>query len=226
MKVLGIKIDNLTKNEVQETIIKWLKADKTKFIVTANAEMYYRGFKNQEFSEILNNADLNIPDSVGIGWAIKHKYQQRVEIYPGVELCEWLINLNEPVYILGASPEVLAKIDFPAVVEKQDGYYDLKDEDTIINNIKQRKPKILMVALGAERQERFIDKCKEQLNVSIMIGVGGSIDVLSGAKQRAPKIFRQFKMEWFYRLLREPLRIFRIAKLFNYWLAVMRDKEC
>ena len=110
------------------------------------------------------------------------------------------------------------------IIGVSDGYFDEKKEKLILEDIKNKKPDILLVGLGAPKQEKWINKYKEHLPVKICIGVGGSFDTMSGNVKRAPKIFIDLGLEWFYRLLRQPARIFRMMKLPLFLFVVLKEK--
>lgn len=105
-----------------------------------------------------------------------------------------------------------------------DGYFDEEKEKLIFEDIKNKKPDILLVGLGAPKQEKWIYSHKNELPVKICVGVGGSFDGMSGKVKRAPEFFIKFGLEWFYRLLRQPSRFFRMIKLPLFLLAVLKEK--
>jgi len=224
-KILGSRIDALTQQEVLAKLTQYLMDTSGHFIVTANAEMYYQAYHDQELRQIINQADLAIPDSVGIILALRLSGTAQGELFPGVDICGWLLQKNLPTYILGATQDVLNKIKLPNIIGKQHGYFTDKDEQKIIMDIQQKKPKILLIGLGAGKQEKWIAKYKSILNVPIMIGIGGSIDIISGTKQRAPILCRKLKIEWLYRLYKEPWRINRQLNLIYFLLAVLFRKR-
>jgi N-acetylglucosaminyldiphosphoundecaprenol N-acetyl-beta-D-mannosaminyltransferase len=156
--------------------------------------------------------------------ALWKKGARGAEQYPGIEICEWLLAQNLPTYVLGAAQGVLDKLNFPQIVGKHHGYFDPAAEQKIIMDIQQKKPKILLVALGGGKQERWIARYKKILNVPLLIGVGGSLDIISGLKPRAPKIFRILKLEWFYRLCREPQRAARQSRLPLFFWQVLKER--
>jgi N-acetylglucosaminyldiphosphoundecaprenol N-acetyl-beta-D-mannosaminyltransferase len=225
VNVLGTKVHALSRQETLLKLTEFLLDKESHFIVTANAEMYYEAFRDQELREVINQADLNIPDSIGIIMALRLSGFWEGELFPGVEICSWLLQKKLPTYILGAKQEVLDKIVLSQVIGKQNGYFSDKDEQQIIMDIQQKKPKILLVALGAGKQERWIAKYRKILNIPIMIGIGGSIDIISGTKKRAPAIMRNLRLEWLYRLYKEPARIYRQINLLYYLIAVVFNKK-
>lgn len=100
-----------------------------------------------------------------------------------------------------------------------------KEDEAVIAAIREANPDLLFVARGADTQEPWIGKYKEQLGVPVMMGVGGSFDVISGRTKRAPKLFQKLRAEWLYRLLKEPSRYKRMLALPKFAAKVMREKE-
>jgi N-acetylglucosaminyldiphosphoundecaprenol N-acetyl-beta-D-mannosaminyltransferase len=223
-EVLGTRVDILSRQKIEQKILAYLKAkiEKSYFIVTANAEMCYRAAKNPELRAALNSADLCVPDSIGVRWALRRQ-GLAAELYPGVELAAWILKQDFSVYVLGARADVLQKLNFPNIVGKHHGFFDADAEKSILADIQKLQPQVILVALGAGKQELWLSRRKNSLK-SLLIGVGGAIDVISGCKTRAPKIFRRVGLEWFYRLIREPQRLFRQLDLLCFCLAVLRKE--
>lgn len=222
--VLGTRVDCLTRQAVEACLKTFLGTTQPHFIVTANAEMYYAAYHDRELQMILNSADLSVPDSVGIMYALK-KQGATAELYPGIELAQYLVATGEPIYVLGTTQGILNKLPFANIVGKHHGFFSAAYERSIIEDIQRCQPKILLVALGVGKQEAFIARHKQALGIPVMLGVGGAIDVLAGVKRRAPLFWQKLRLEWLYRLLCEPRRIFRQYKLVLYWLAVQRCSE-
>lgn len=195
------------------------KVEKT-FIVTANPETFMVARNDKELNEILLDKNVIIvPDGVGIvkganmlGYSVKERI-------PGIEIAWTLLkegnNQNKSIYLLGASEEVIEKMkekikcDYPnlKLLGAVNGYS--KDKDKDFEKIKKANPDIVLVALGIPAQEKLIYKHLSDFDKGIFVGVGGSFDVISGTKKRAPKIFQKLGIEWLYRLMKEPKRIKR-----------------
>lgn len=223
IRILGCNVDVGSRENYLNAVDDLFKNKKTNWIVTANAEMYYAAAKDPELKNAINTADLCIPDSVGIRWAAQYKGHQQTAVLPGVELAELFINKKYLIYVLGAKQEVIDRLDQPNIVGRHNGYFDKTEESAIIKDINHKKPQVLFVGLGAGKQELWINKYRPLLNVQIIIGIGGAIDVLSGYKKRAPLFWRSLQLEWLYRLLKEPSRITRQYKLLLYLLAVIKE---
>ena len=223
--VLGVRVDILSRQAVREKILHYLKAESSTshFIVTANVELYYQAAKQPELKQVLNSADLCVPDSTGIIWALYRQGINNAELYPGIELAEWLLGLGESVYVLGAQEAVVSKLTQKNIIGRHHGFFNAVEEKQIINEINRLKPKIVLVGLGAGKQELWIAKNKDHLDTCILIGIGGSIDVLSGFKKRAPLFWRKLHLEWLYRLLKEPSRWRRQTVLFSFWCTIRKN---
>lgn len=188
-------------------------------VVTINPEMIEYGLKNSEFAQILNNADLVIPDGVGVKIGLKIKGVNASRI-AGIEFSHKLIEQcaqkNISVGLIGAKPQIIEKAaqnlktEFEKlnIVYVQDGYF--QDREAVLTELKEKAPQFVLVALGSPKQEEFIVDARKLLPESLMIGVGGSFDVWSGEVQRAPEIYQKLGLEWLYRTLKEPQRFKRI----------------
>lgn len=197
-----------------------LNNEKRMFIVTANPEAFMFGAENEEIAELLLNEKTTVvADGIGIvkgGKKIGVEIEERI---PGVDIAEKLFEygneLEKTIFLLGAKLEVIEALKkvlaekYPKlkIVGAVDGY--VEDKDGIFEEIKAISPDICLVALGIPAQELLIYKHLDAFNKGIFVGVGGSFDVLSGTKQRAPQFFINHNIEWLYRILKEPNRIKR-----------------
>ena len=190
------------------------------FIVTANPETFMHGINNKDFANLLLNKNTTlIPDGISIVKAARMLEYDVEERITGVDLASKLLEIcNDNKYklcILGGKEEVLISLkkvikgNYPKIKlgTIQNGYEDNKDEFFI--KISKEKPDVCLVALGIPVQELLIYKYLDKFNKGIFVGVGGSLDVLSGTKKRAPKVFRKLNLEWLYRIIKEPKRIKR-----------------
>lgn len=222
--ILGVGIDNLSLQEVLEKITHFLQSKNQHFIVTPNPEFLVVAGKDKQFKEVLNYADIAVSDGVGLLYAAKFNKKKLVRV-TGVDLA-WAISelaseKSWPVYFLGAVEEVAeatAKVltdQFPElnVVGAQSGGEITTGATNynIINEINIAKPKILFVAFGQIKQEKWIFNNLDKLpSVKVAIGVGGAFDYISGVTPRAPKFLQRLGLEWLFRLTKEPKRYKRI----------------
>lgn len=237
VNLLGFDIDTFEQeNSIQSAVnyAKMLMEFQTGGqVVTINPEMIEYGLQHPEFAEILNNADLVIPDGVGIEIGLKIKGYNVPRIM-GIEfsrkLLEECAKSNYSVALVGAKPHIVekaaenlkAEIKNLDIVYVQDGYFE--DDGKILRELREKAPRFVLVALGSPRQEEFIKEARTLLTRSLMIGVGGSFDVWSGEVQRAPEIYQKLGLEWLYRTVKEPWRLKRIfPTLPRFLLRVLRS---
>ena len=208
------------KKSCYELIENNLRISKKTFIVTANPETYMLSKKDDEMKSIIyNNENLIVPDGISIVKTASYFGIDLKERITGVDLCSHLLKVADEnkysLYLFGSTSEVIEKL--VTVINKKysninilgysNGYE--KDKDAIMKKIVKLNPDICLVALGIPYQEKLINKYIDTVKKGIYIGVGGSFDVLSGTKKRAPKIFIKLNLEWLYRLICEPKRLKR-----------------
>ncbi len=234
--ILGVKFNNVTHSEAVNILEGFLKEEKCHAVFTPNPEIVMAARADKEFMRILNNADLVVPDGIGVVIASKLTKEKLKERVAGYDLIQGLFsavkNKDYTVYFFGGAPgvaeEAKAKMEQIhkglKIIGVFDGYFDEEKEKLIFEDIKNKKPDILLVGLGAPKQEKWIYSHKNELPVKICVGVGGSFDGMSGKVKRAPEFFIKFGLEWFYRLLRQPSRFFRMIKLPLFLLAVLKEK--
>jgi N-acetylglucosaminyldiphosphoundecaprenol N-acetyl-beta-D-mannosaminyltransferase len=214
VKILSYGVDTFTFDEAIEYAYQTRGQ-----IVTINPEMIAAAQSNPDFSDIISNAELVVPDGIGVEIGLKI-LGNNVRRIPGIELGKSLIikfsKENKPVAFVGAKPNVAnlaienlkKEIENLNVVYCHDGYF--KDDKKIISEIIDSKPELVLVALGSPKQEFFINELKKHLPNTLFIGLGGSFDVWAGVVERAPKIYQKLGLEWLYRTIKEPQRFKRI----------------
>lgn len=214
-------------------IIHSLETGTPRFIVTANPETFMIARRNPDFDRMLRNeATTIVADGIGLVKASRFLGMPVKERISGVEVAAQLLKdadtLRKSVYFYGAKEEVIHCLvdkvshDYPGltVAGARNGY-DFNDKE-VFRDIAEKQPDIVMVALGIPRQELLINRYFSQFRSGIFMGVGGSLDVLSGSKKRAPQFFIKFNLEWLYRITTEPKRLRRfynnnIRFVFKVW---------
>ena len=225
-QILGVDIDDIDMESAYTAFVSFIKGNKLRKVYTPNPEFLLNARKDIAFRDILNSGDLVLPDGIGViicSRILNRPIRQRVR---GVDFVKRCLDGSKDhpfsIFLLGASSEncrLAAKSisrDYPGVrvLGYQDGYYKKSDENLIVKTISALSPDLLLVALGSPRQEKFIEKYSNELsNVKCAIGVGGTIDILSGTVRLAPPVIRKAGVEWLYRLIKEPRRFMRIARL-------------
>jgi N-acetylglucosaminyldiphosphoundecaprenol N-acetyl-beta-D-mannosaminyltransferase len=247
MKILDVKVDNINQAKALEVIQGWLSKPGKHYITTPNLEFIQLAQKDLEFKEILNRADLAVPDSSRLGWLYDLKSQKKLlkkllifplgifpkitnltqfDIVAGVDLMESLCELSSEkgftVGFLGGVPGVAEKTK-ECLQKKFAGLkVELAEEGParhlFFDDFAIPKLDILFVALGAPKQEKWIYKNLDKIPVKVAMGVGGAFDYLSGNVPRAPIWLRSLGLEWLFRLIIQPWRIKRQLKLVIFLL--------
>ncbi len=235
VSILGVPVDRLTLQQAVETIRCAWRENRFLHVVTANAEMLYRCRQDQALQEIIKAAVLVSADGAGVVLAsriLKCAVPQRVAGFDLMLAClQEAARTSLPLYFLGSRQSVLeqaaakAREDYPGIniVGCHHGYFQEGEEEAILEEICQLRPALLLVAMGVPKQEKWIARYREKLPSCVVIGVGGSFDVLAGKTRRAPLWMQRAGLEWFYRLLKEPSRLGRTAVLPLFLLSVFRQ---
>lgn len=227
VKLQGFSIDTFTFDEALD-----YAASHSGQIVTINPEMIQSARQNEELAQIINNAELVVPDGIGVQIGLEilgHKVRR----IAGIELGRALIDrlAGEPAAFIGAKPEIIEKavknleseVSSLNVVYVKDGYF--KDDDRVLTELTEKHPRLVLVALGSPKQEYFINEAKKRLPDALFIGLGGSFDVWSGVVERAPEVYQKLGLEWLYRTVKEPQRFKRIfPALPLFILKVVKEK--
>jgi len=204
----GIKVDNVTLVEAVARVEGFFSSGKPNLIVTPNPEIIVASQKDRELREIVNSAALRLSDGISMVVVSKILRTPLKERVTGIDLMLKLVGLKKKIFLLGGAPgvaqEAAGKLPGANVVGFHHGYF--KDDQGILRIIKDTKPDILFVGLGAGRQEKWISKHLKELNVPVSMVIGGSMDVISGRKKRAPRWIQALYIEWLYRLITEPSR--------------------
>ena len=212
--ILGYGVDTFSFDDAVDYIVKSHGQ-----VVTINPEMIECASNNNKLKNIINNAEMVVPDGIGVQLGLKilgHNVERIAGIDLGKALVKRACYLNKSVALIGAKPEIIEnavnnlKNEFPDlnIVYYHDGYFE--DNEKIANELKEINPDFVFAALGSPKQEFFINDLKSILPDAVMIGLGGSFDVWSGKVKRAPVIYQKLGIEWLYRTLSEPKRFKRI----------------
>ena len=230
-QVMTIAFDNITMEEAVGTAMGHIAARSRCRVVTPNAEFALEAKKNPRFLNILNTSQLVLADGIVVlaSKIIGDPMQGRVTgVGFAQALAAAMAKEGKSLYLLGAKPGVAEQAaeklvqTYPGlkIAGTHDGYF--KEEGPVVEAINAAKPDALLVCLGAPKQECFMENHDAELEVPVMAGLGGSMDVLAGNVQRAPEFFQKYGLEWLYRLYKEPQRWKRMIKLPLYlWDAVI-----
>lgn len=221
--ILGVGFDDLTPEEMLDAGAACLAAPGFHYAVTPNPEFILAGRRNPAFLAALNAADLSMPDGVGVVYAAKILGRPLKGRVPGIEFAQGmaarLARTGGRLYLLGSKPGVAEEAgrrileQHPNIVlcGVHDGYF--QDSDPVAREVAQAQPDLLFVCLGAPKQEKWIARFGLLTGAKLAIGLGGALDVFAGNVERAPEQWQKLGMEWAYRLVKEPKRIGRMAKL-------------
>jgi len=245
VKLFQVGIDRIDSQRVIAKIEEFISSHRSHphLIVTPDTLAILRARKDPEYFEIVKSADLVTPDGAGILWATSTLNQPLIERVTGIDIinkvCQLAVQKGYSLYLLGSYPGIAEEAAlnltrcYPGlkIVGSYHGYFDSrvkediapnKEEAEIINDINEKHPDILLVGMGVPKQEKWIANDLEKLNVSVCMGVGGSFDVLSGRIPRAPLWMQRHGMEWVYRFIKQPKRVFRVLALFYFiWLVIV-----
>lgn len=245
IRILGVDIDKVDMAEATKRCSDAIEQNKKYFVVTPNAEIVVNAGENKALYDIIQKADMVVPDGMGVVMASKILKQPLNQRVTGVDLMERLLKYcnenGKSIFLLGAKDGIAKKAaenikeKYPNVViaGTHHGYYKgihsgskgHDEEKNVINQINEAKPDILFVAFGSPKQEFFIDSYKDIIDSKVFIGVGGSLDVYSGTVDRAPEFYQKHGLEWLYRLAKEPSRIGRMSALPLFVIRVLLKKD-
>ncbi len=240
INILNVPIDAVTQAEALARLSGFLEEDRYHILCTPNPEIIMAANSNHELMEVLQNADLVVPDGIGVVLASRLLKKETVKIkerVPGIDLIYALFaqiqDTGHTVYLLGGKPGVVdaakrrMEEKFPGlrIIGCHHGYFNIKEEKEIIKEIQSLKPDVLLCGLGFPKQELWVYRHRKRLPVKIAAGVGGSLDVMADTVKRAPVLFQKLGLEWFYRLLQQPARFVRMLQLPLFVLEVIRNQK-
>lgn len=231
LNILGVKIDQYGREEVLEKIISFLSSDQKRYIATPNPEILIEAQKDEEFFYILNRSDLSLPDGIGLKIAswflgenlkvtkgadllpeiVKISYDRKIKI----SFILWQNGLTKNALLSNYLNTRYPNLNFQIIETDRD------HDNFNIKELEQFQPDIMVVALGAPYQEKFIYHTQQKIvNLKLSIGIGGAIDFLTGEIKRAPKFLRNIGLEWLWRLFKQPWRWKRIYNAIFVFLCV------
>lgn len=233
--IMGVLFDNVTMDEAVSRGVELIKERKGAYCVTPNAEIAWEAMHDESFRSIINGSDLVLPDGAGVVMGAKILNRPLKQKVAGIEfadrLAAYLASNQGRLYLLGSKPGVAELAGeklcwkYPGLVicGTADGYF--REEKPVIEKINAAKPDVLFVCLGAPKQEKFMAAHRKELDVGLMIGLGGSLDGFAGNVKRAPKWMIRCNLEWFYRLMKEPKRLGRMMRLPKFVLACKKQRR-
>ena len=227
-ELFGIGVDNLTMQESIDVINKSIDSKQPIMHIVVNAAKLVNMQRDEELFQSIKNADLVNADGMAVVWASKVLGKSLKERVSGIDLFLNLVKnaqlRNETIFLLGAEEKVVRKVaetfkkDFGEgiIAGYHHGYFSKEDEDKLVKQIVDSKATYLYVAMSSPKKEIFLSRYKQELSsVGFIMGVGGSFDVISGKVKRAPLWMQKAGLEWFYRFLQEPKRMWKRSFIDN-----------
>jgi len=236
VELFDIPVDRTDMEGALRRIRQFVEERSPHMVVTSDSSAIVRSQSDQEFKQIMRSADLVTPDGAGVVWAARVLGLPIWERVSGVDLmqrvCELAAGEGYSVYLLGAQPGVAAAAAhnlaerYPGlrIAGTRHGYFTPEEEPAIVGEIARLRPDVLFVAFGLPKQEKWIRRYLEELQVPVAVGVGGSFDVISGRLKRAPRWMQVAGVEWLYRSLKEPKRFKRLGALPRFVLMALRER--
>jgi len=237
IQVLNVPVDTLTMEKAIDCACHLAKdRGKVSTIVAVNPEKSYAMHQSHEIQDFIQNADLVIPDGIGIVIASRILHGSRLSRVPGADLMQEICRVSGErgirIFIYGATEEVntgaVAKLRerYPdiLIVGRRNGFVKETEMEGLVQEINDSNADILFLALGSPRQERWMNTYGPKLNVGVCMGIGGTLDTITGTVKRAPKFMQKIHLEWFYRLVKQPSRLWRNRLLFLFGNKVLLCK--
>jgi N-acetylglucosaminyldiphosphoundecaprenol N-acetyl-beta-D-mannosaminyltransferase len=221
IEMMGCKIDNLSMEETLQTIEGFVASGKPHQHVVVNVDKLVKAQNDPELRQIINDCALINADGMPVVWASRLLGKPLKERVAGVDLCDALLQRAADkgwrVYLLGAKEEVVAKVRqiysdrYPQLVfaGHRNGYWKPEQEQQVVDEITAARADLLFVAISSPKKEQFLGAYQAQMRIPFAMGVGGTFDVFAGKVKRAPVWMQKTGLEWFYRFLQEPTRMFR-----------------
>ena len=233
VNVLGVNFDSVSMDEALSAALEAMEGGAGhEYIVTPNPEMVIAAVNDRTFADILNGAFLTLPDGIGIVRGAKLLRRPVAERIPGIDFISALLERmdGKRLFLLGSKPGIGERAarniekKYPGVVIAgvNDGYFT--DDEGLIDRINSAAPDLLLVCLGSPKQEKWMARNALRLNVKLMAGCGGTLDVYAGAVKRAPRLWRRLGLEWLYRLITQPRRIGRMMKLPKFMVMCVAER--
>lgn len=228
--VLQVPINVTSYEEIIAEIQKKIKQKQKYSIISINLNKIILANEKSEMVPVIQSFDCFIPDGISVVRANKELKERITGVDLFQKICEEHEKIGAKIFLYGAQEEIVeaAKANLEEkykniqIVGFENGF--VKDNEALIQKINDSKANIVFIAMGSPRQEKWIYENKDKLDASVLMGVGGSFDIVSGKLKRAPKWIRKMGIEWMYRMLREPKRLKQIPLQIKYWLK-LRKKE-
>lgn len=221
IEMMGCRIDNLTMAETLDRIDQFIESGRPHQHVVVNVDKLVKASRDPSLRQIINDCALVNVDGMPVVWASRLLGRPLKERVSGVDLFEAIMQragqCGWRIFLLGATQEVVTAVRavyearFPgiAIVGSRNGYWSAEEEADVVGLVGRARPDVLFVAISSPKKEQFLGRYQAHMKVPFAMGVGGTFDVASGRIKRAPGWMQRCGLEWFYRFLQEPRRMFR-----------------
>ncbi|MBD3426577.1 MAG: WecB/TagA/CpsF family glycosyltransferase [Candidatus Omnitrophica bacterium] len=218
---MGCPIDNLSVEEMTEVADGFIKSGRPHQYIAINADKIVKMREDDSFREIVLASDLNIVDGQPLMWVSRLFGTPVKQRYGGLDIMEALISVSGKkgygIYFLGAGQDVVEKVresytkKYPdmKLAGWRNGYWTPEEEESVVRDIASSGTDVLFFAMSSPRKEKFLKKHLENMRVPLVVGVGGAFDIIAGKTRRAPQWMQKMGIEWLYRLLQEPRRLWK-----------------
>ncbi len=235
IRILGCRVDAVSRDEAVARIVSLAHGSTPSLVVTLGVEMAMYAQRDARFRALVDRAALSLCDTIGVLLASRARHGPLRERVTGIDLIEPLVERSAAgdlrFFLLGGAPGVAeraaaalrARHPNAAIAGTHDGYFAPDENPTIVATIVAAGANILLVGLGSPKQEYWLEEHLGATKCGVGIGIGGSLDVLAGTTPRAPRLWRQTGFEWLYRLIREPSRWRRQLALPRFAFAATRE---
>ncbi len=235
IEMMGCRIDNLSMEETLQAVDGFIKDGRPRQHVVVNVDKLVKASRDEELRRIINECALINADGMPVVWASRLLGKGLKERVAGIDLCEALIRRSAEqgwrVFLLGAREEVVSAVKviyerkYPGLIVAgyRNGYWNDEEERDVVEQIKSSQPDLLFVAISSPKKEQFLGRYTAEMKVPFAMGVGGTFDVAAGKVKRAPIWMQKSGLEWFFRFLQEPRRMFKryfIDDVAFLWLLV------
>jgi len=233
VNILNVSIDNLTIQQAVYKVIKMVEDKGVHHVMTLNPYKLMRIKSNSDLRLISEKADMHIASGAGIQWAANVLRKPIKERIPLLSFMMEIVRIAEikeySIFLVGGKPEITEraffniKKSFPniRIVGRHGGYFDSEREKSVIEAMRKSEANIIFVGLGFPKEEKWIYKYKNEFKNTILISVGGCIDIISGEIKKAPPYFMKNGLDWFYRIITRPWRIGRLLRIIQFFIATL-----
>ncbi len=232
-----VRVDKVSLEDTLARCEDFIRSGVPHQIVVVNVAKLVKAKADRHLRGIINNADLVGADGMPLVWLSRYMKNVIPGRVNGTDLMERLVERaaakGHSIYFLGAKPEVVRKVvdmyteKYPnlKVAGYRDGYFRPEEEERVAGEIRESRADIIFLAFGSPKKEKFVSQWLYKMNVPVVHGVGGSFDVIAGVTKRAPVWMQNWGMEWFYRFLQEPRRMWKRYLITNTGFALLVGRE-